>query len=42
MRIDKKNFSQVYLEECKYYIKKKKMVKFIELDLDDSDYSNSK
>ena len=39
MRIDKKNYSQIYLEECKYKIKKKKMVKFIdaELDIDDSD-----
>ena len=42
IRIDKKNYPQVYLEECKYKIKKKKMVKFIdtELDLDDSDDSN--
>ena len=38
MKIDKKNYSQVYLEECKYEIKEKKMVKFIdaELGLDDS------
>ena len=42
IRIDKKNYPQVYLEECKYKIKKKKMVKFIdtELNLDDSDDSN--
>ena len=42
MKIDKKNYPQVYLEECKYKIKKKKMTKFIavELDLDDSDDSN--
>ena len=33
-----KNYSQLYLEEWKYKIKKKKMVKLIdaELDLDDS------
>ena len=38
----KKKYPQVYLEECKYKIKKKKIVKFIdaELDLDDSDDSN--
>lgn len=32
---------QIYLEECKYKMKKKKMVKFIniELGLDDSDDS---
>ena len=28
MRIDKKNYTQVYLQECKYKIKKKKMVEF--------------
>ena len=40
MKIEKKNYPQVYLEECKYQIKKKKMSKFIddELELDsDSD-----
>ena len=38
-----KKYPGVYLEECKYKIKKKKIVKFIdaELDLDDSDDSNS-
>ena len=43
MRIDKKN-PQVYLQECKYKIKKKKMVKYIDdkLDLGDSDdFGNS-
>ena len=42
MRIHKKIYPQVYLEECKYKIKKKKTVKFTdaELDLDDSDDSN--
>ena len=41
MKIDKKNYPQVYLEQCKYEIKKKKMVNFIDveldLDLNDSD-----
>ena len=42
MKIDKKNYPKIYLEECKYKIKEKKMVKFIdaELDLDDSDDFN--
>ena len=45
MKMNKKNYSQVYLEEWKYEIKKKKMTNFIdaELDLnysDDSDSSN--
>ena len=41
--IDKKNYPECYLEESKYKIKKKKMAKFIdvELGLDDSDNSNS-
>ena len=36
MRMDKKNYLQVYLEECKYKIKKIEMLIFIntELDLD--------
>ena len=39
MKMNKKNYSQAYLEECKYEIKKKKMIKFIypKLNLDDSD-----
>ena len=39
MKMNKKNYPQVYLEECKYEIKKKKMIKFIypNLNLDDSD-----
>ena len=42
MKIDKKNYPQVYLEECKYEIKKKRMVRFIdaELELYDSDSSD--
>ena len=36
MRTDKKNYPQVYLEECKYKTKKIQMSRFIsaELDLD--------
>ena len=29
----KENYSQVYLEKCKYRIKKTKMIKFIEAEL---------
>ena len=47
MKIEKKNYLQVYLEECKNKKKMKKMTKFIDVelnlddsdDLDDSDYS---
>ena len=45
MKIDKKNYPQVYLEQCKYKEKKKKLVDFIDVELDlnsnDSDDSNS-
>ena len=34
MRIEKKNHPQVYLEECKYKIKKIKMFKFINTELE--------
>ena len=33
MRMEKKNYLRVYLEECKYKIKKTKMTKFIEAEL---------
>ena len=33
MRMEKKNYLQVYLEECKYKMKKIKMIKFIEDEL---------
>ena len=49
MKIDKKIYPQVYIEKCKYEIKKEKMVKFTDDDLDldlndsnDSPDSNSK
>ena len=34
MRMEKKNYWQVYLEECKYKIKKIKMPKFINTELE--------
>ena len=33
MRMEKKNYPQVYLEECKYKMKKAKMTKVIETEL---------
>ena len=33
MRMEKKNYLQVYLEECKYRMKKTKMTKFIGAEL---------
>ena len=32
MRMEKKNYTQVYLEECKHRIKKTKIIKFIETE----------
>ena len=42
MKIDENNYPQIYLEECKYKVKNKQMIKLIdaELDLDDSHDSN--
>ena len=34
MRMDKKNYLQVYLEECKYRMKKTKMTNFIKAELE--------
>ena len=34
MRMEKKNYPQVYLEECKYKIKETKMTKFLEAGLE--------
>ena len=34
MRMEKKNYLQVYLEVCKYKIKKTKMTKFIKTELE--------
>ena len=34
MRIENKNYLQVYLEECKYRMKKTKMTNFIKVELE--------
>ena len=34
MRMEEKNYLQVYLEECKHRMKKTKMTKFIEAELE--------
>ena len=43
MKMDKKNYPQLCLQECRYKIKNKKMTRFIdvELDLYGSDDSDS-
>ena len=33
MKIEKQNYPQIYLEECKYRMKKAKMTKFTEAEL---------
>ena len=42
MRMEKKNYPQVYLEECKYKTKKTKMTKFIEAEGEPEPESESK
>ena len=39
LRVDKKNYPQVYLEQCKYKTKKRQLTNFIddEISLDESD-----
>ena len=34
MRMEKKNYLNVYLEECKHRMKKTKMTKFIEAEIE--------
>ena len=34
MRMEKKDYPQVYLEECKYKLKKAKMAKFLKAELE--------
>ena len=41
MRMDKKYFPQVYLEECKYKIKKIQMSRFINTELKSDSDSDS-
>ena len=42
MRMDKKYFPQVYLEECKYKIKKIQMPRFINTELESDSDSEAK
>ena len=37
LKIDKKAYPQAYLEECTYKLKKRKLVSFIDSEIDDSD-----
>ena len=41
MRMDKKYFPQVYLEECKYKAKKRQMSRFINAELESDSESES-
>ena len=41
MKIEKKNYPQVYLEECKYKVKKMQMSRFINAALESDSYSDS-
>ena len=34
LRVDKKNYPQVYLEQCKYKIKKRELVNFFDAEVD--------
>ena len=42
LKIDKKTYPQAYLEECRYKLKKRKIVSFIDSEIidDDSDDDN--
>ena len=39
LNIEKKNYSQVYLEECKLKVKKKKMPGSVDIELESDSYS---
>ena len=41
MKMDKKDYPQVYLEECKYKIKRIKMPEFIDVELKSDSSSDS-
>ena len=41
MKIEKKNYPQVYLEECKYKVKKMQMSRFINAALESDSDSDS-
>ena len=41
LKIDKKNYPQVYLEQCKYKVKKREIKSFNDYEIDlDSDYES--
>ena len=42
IKMEKKNYPQVYLEECKYKIKKIQMPRFINTELDSDSESHAK
>ena len=37
LKVDKKVYPQAYLEQCKYKLKKRRPIDFIDIDIDDSD-----
>ena len=41
MKVDKKNYPKVYLEECKYRVKKIQMSRFINAELESDSESDS-
>ena len=41
LKIDKKSFPQAYLEQCKYKLKKRKHVNFIDFEIIDDDSDDS-
>ena len=41
MKMDKRNYPQVYLEECKYRVKKIQMSRFINAELESDSESDS-
>ena len=41
LKVDKKRYTQVYLEQCKYKVKKREMKSFIDYEIElDSDYES--
>ena len=40
IRMDKKNYPQVYLEECKYRVTKRQMSRFIKAELESNSESD--
>ena len=40
LKIDKKAYPQAYLEECKYKLKKRKLVSFVDSEIIDDDDSD--